>query len=165
VTLVEAIKLFGGIAGLLTAAFMVWDRFLRGRPLAEVTAEKRFSNPEEYIRIKNPGPGDVLIREVRVHQKAPPIYEIAKDHSARAIISSLYGTDVSVLLRPGEERLLPIIERPRDIDRPIDMSSRRVWFFIYWRKTSLTWLPQPPVFVMTSSDYIKRIAAAATRKD
>jgi hypothetical protein len=39
-----------------------------------------------------------------------------------------------------------------------DVSSRRVCFLIYWRKTSSTWLPQVPV--ITSTHHIEHIAAA-----
>jgi hypothetical protein len=89
---------------------------------------------------------------------------VAKDHSVRAISSSLYG-DVKVLLSPGEAQYLPIIELPKDLDAPIKTAGRRVCFLIYWRKTSSTWLPQFPVIIMTSTDDIKRIAEAATRSD
>jgi hypothetical protein len=165
VTLVEAITLVGSIVGLATGIFTVWDRWARGRPLAWVTAEKRFSgNPEEYICVKNPGHSDVFILGVRVHPKTPQIYGVAKDHSVRAISSSFHG-NVNVLLPPGKEQYLPIIELPKDLDAPIDTAGRRVCFLIYWRKTSSTWLPQFPVIVMTSTDDIKQIAAAATRPE
>jgi hypothetical protein len=164
VPLVETLTLVGSVVGLATGIFTVWDRWVRGRPLAWVTAERVIAGKfEAAVCIKNPGPGDVLIQEVRVYPKTPQIYGVAKDHSLRGITSSLSGTDVNVLLRPDEERLLPIIELPKDLDKPLDTSSRWVCFLIYWCKTSSTWLPQPPIFRMTSSDYIKRIAAAATR--
>jgi hypothetical protein len=84
--MLEAIKLVGGIAGLLTTAFVIWDRWVRGRPLAWMDATKRFTgNPEEYIRIKNPGYGNVFIRKVRVEPLN--IYGVAKDPSVRAITS------------------------------------------------------------------------------
>lgn len=157
-----AITVVGAVVGLLTGAFTVWDRWARGRPLAWVTAMKRFSgNPEKYICIKNPGHGDLLILEVRVRPKGPQIYKVAKDHSERAVISSLYDADVKLLLPPGKEHYLPIIEAPKDLDKPIDTAGRRVCFIIYWRKTSSTWLPQFPAWVLTSTDDIKRIEAAA----
>jgi len=59
--MLEAIKLVGAIAGLLTARFVIWDRWARGRPLAWVTGKKLGVNPYEYVRIKNPGPADVFI--------------------------------------------------------------------------------------------------------
>jgi hypothetical protein len=88
---------------------------------------------------------------------------VAKDHSAKAVIwSSLYGDDVNVLLSPGEERHLPIIELPKDLDAPIDTARRRVCFVIYWRKTSSSWLRQVPIVIWTSTRDIERIANAAT---
>jgi hypothetical protein len=39
-TMLKAITQVGAIAGLLTTAFVIWDRWVRGRPLAWVTAEK-----------------------------------------------------------------------------------------------------------------------------
>src|SRR5262249_16744570 len=102
-TTIEFIKTVGGFAGLATAAFTIWDRWVRGRPLAWVTAERRFSgDPEDYICVKNPGYGDVFIRAVRVYPKTPKIYGVAKDQSAKAITSSFYA-DVNVLLPPGEQ--------------------------------------------------------------
>jgi hypothetical protein len=94
------------------------------------------------------------------------MYGVAKDLSARALIwSSLYGDDVNVLLPPGKDQYLPIIELPKDLDAPIDTARRRVCFIIYWRKTSSTWLPQLPAWVLTSTDHINRIAAAAPRRE
>ena len=65
--MLEAIQLVGAIAGLVTTAFVIWDRWARGRPLAWVTAKKLGANPYKYIRIKNPGPADVFILGVRAH--------------------------------------------------------------------------------------------------
>jgi hypothetical protein len=162
--MLEAIKLVGGIAGLLTTAFVIWDRWVRGRPLAWMDATKRFTgNPEEYIRIKNPGYGNVFIRKVRVEPLN--IYGVAKDPSVRAITSALFNMDVNVLLRPGKTHDLGIIKFPKKLDKPQDAPSRRVCFLIYWRKTSSTWLPQVPVVIMTSTGDIERIAAAAPKQD
>jgi hypothetical protein len=163
--MLEAITVFGAIVGLATGAFTVWDRWARGRPLAWVTATMRFAgNPEEYLCIKNSGHSDVFIMGVHVLPKNPQIYGVAKDHSVRAISSSFHG-NVNVLLPAGKEQYLPIIEVPKNLDAPIDTARRRVCFLIYWRKTSSTWLPQLPVWVVTSTDDIQRIAAAAPRDE
>jgi hypothetical protein len=164
--MLENIKLFGGIAGLVSATFLVWDRWTRGRPLAWVTATKRFSgNPEEYLRVINPGHSDLFIRAVRVYPRTARVfYGVAKDHSTRAITSTLYKTDVNVLLRPGKDHSLPIIKLPTTSGSP-PKAPWVVCFLIYWRKTSSTWLLQLPAVVMTTTRYIERISAAATRED
>jgi hypothetical protein len=83
--------------------------FTRGRPEAEWTVKKFGVNPYTYIHIKNPGPGDVFIQEVRVD---PPIYHVVKDESDTAIAgAAFYDLGASVILRKGEERDLPIIDR------------------------------------------------------
>jgi hypothetical protein len=160
--MLEAIKLVGAIAGLVTTAFVIWDRWARGRPLAWVTAEKFGVNPLEYIRVKNSGHGDLFIRGVRAYP--PTIYGVSRDRSSKAIADALsFNIDVNVLLGPGEACDLPIIDG-RDPKVSKDAPSRRVCFLIYWRKTSSSWLPQVPVPVITSTHDIQRIAAAATRR-
>ena len=130
--MLEAIKLVGAIFGLLTTAFVIWDRWARGRPLAWVTIKKWRVNPLEYIRIKNPGPSDVFILAVRAQ---PPIYGITRDRSSQAIADALsFNVDVNVLLLGGEEYDLPII--PNRVSFPKDAPPRSVRFVIYWRKTS-----------------------------
>ena len=160
-SIIEFIKTVGGIAGLLTAAFMVWDRWARGRPLAWVTATKFGANPLEYIRLKNPGYGDVFVLAVRAY---PRVYDVAKDRSTRAAITDTgFQRDVRVLLKQNKEWDLKIFPNRRKL--PEGSASRRVYFLIFWRKTSSTWLPQVPVVIMTSTGDIERIAAAATQQD
>src|SRR4029450_13463662 len=113
-----AITVVGAIVGLLTGVFTVWDRWARGRPLASVTATRWLAgDPQKSIHITNPGLSHVLILGGRGYPKTPPMYGVAKDLSARALIwSSLYGDDVNVLLPPGKDQYLPIIELPKDLD-------------------------------------------------
>src|SRR5262249_8414333 len=117
--MLEAIKLVGGIAGLVTTAFVIWDRWARGRPLAWVDATKRFTgNPEEYIRIKNPGYATVLFR--RGGGEPLNIYGVAKAPSARAFPPPLLNMDVNFLLRPGKTHARGIIKSPKKLDEPQD---------------------------------------------
>jgi hypothetical protein len=159
--MLEAIKTVGSFAGLVSAAFLVWDRLVRGRPLAWVAATKFGAASYEYVRVVNPGPGGVFIRRVDVH---PPIYGLAKDHSARAIAGTLVDGDVDVLLEPGQAHNLVIIDRRNQLEVPKDAPPQRIYMFIHWRKTSSSWLWQFPVPVVTSTYDIQRIAAAATER-
>jgi hypothetical protein len=159
--MLEAIKLIGAVAGLLTTAFVIWDRWARGRPLAWVTATKLGVNPYKYIRITNPGPADVFILAVRVYPSK--VYSIAKDHATEAIVGAAsFNVDVNVVLWQGDTRDLPIIEVSQPDQR--DLADQAVRFVIYWRKTSSSYLRQVPVMIMTSTRDIKRIAEAATAK-
>jgi hypothetical protein len=155
-TLVEAIKLVGGIAGLLTTAFVIGDRWARGRPLAWVTATKFGANPLEYIRIQNPGPVGVFIKSVRAYPQGT--YGIAKNRSPGAMIKAQINIDVNVLLGPSEICDLPILPLRDPSEAAKDQPVR---FLVYWRKTSSSYLRQVPVLIMTSTGDIQRIAAAA----
>lgn len=159
--MLEMIKLVGSFAGLVSAAFLFWDRWVRGRPLAWVTAKKLGAASYEYIRVVNPGPGGVFIRRIDV---SPPIYGIAKDHSAGAIAGTLGDEDVHVFLEPGKTHDLVLIDRRNQLEVPNDAPPQRVYIFIRWRKTSSSWLRQFPVRVVTSTDVIRDIAAATTEK-
>jgi hypothetical protein len=155
--MLEAFKLAGAIVAFVTAFFTVWDRLARGRPLAWVTAKKIGAGSFEFIRIKNPGPADVLILGVRAR---PPIYGVTRDHSSEAILEALsFNNDVKNVLLQGEGCDLPIV--PNRVKLPKNAPSQRVRFIIYWRKTSSSWLRQFPVVIWTSTGDIERISAAA----
>jgi hypothetical protein len=151
----------GAMVGLATGVFTFWDRWLRGRPLAWLTVTIRTGGTpaDPCIHIKNPGPTDLLIERVRTRPPEP--YSVAKDHSIKAISSAaLEGVDVHLLLRPGQEHELAIVDRRLGVAQK--GVSQRVRFSIYWRKTSSTWLPQFPVVIHTSTKGIQQIIDAAS---
>jgi hypothetical protein len=152
--MLEIIKTIGSFAGLATLGFTILDRWLRGRPRANVAAEKYGANSFKCIRLQNPGPADVFI--VRVHTD-PPIYAVAASHEEEAIAAALAGDDVNVHLRSGEIYDLPVFEYP---DLPEDAPSQQVRFTIYWYKTNSSWLWQPALTVKTSTRDISSIADA-----
>jgi hypothetical protein len=104
----ETIKILGGLAGLVSAGFLVWDRWARGRPLAWVTARKFGASRYSYIRIQNPGPADLFIRKVRAY---PPIYGFAKDHWLDSIAAATVDADVHVLLAAGETHEVVLVPK------------------------------------------------------
>ena len=134
---------------------------MRGRPLAWLTVIVRTGGTahDPCIRIQNPGPGDLFIQSVRAYPQNPPIYGVAEDRSLTAITGAIRKVDVNVLLRSGEKHDLAIIDRRNEADVRKD-AFQRVHFFIYWRKTSSSWLWQPPVWRLTSTRDIQRIRAA-----
>jgi hypothetical protein len=166
--MLEAFTLAGAIVAFANAVFTVWDRLLRGRPQAEVSATvRRGGTPADpCIRIVNPGPTGLLIRSVRVRPAG--IYAVAKNRDIKLIMAAVGDTTVEganvlnvLLLRPGEEHDLAIID-VRKGEGVRENISRRVHFFISWRKTSSTRLPQVPVKISTSTGDIQRIRAAKT---
>jgi hypothetical protein len=165
----EIIKTVGSYAGLVSGLFLIWDRLLRGRPLAELSATARIGGTpaDPCIRITNLGPTALLIRSTRVLPTG--IYAVAKNRDIKSISAALGDTTVeganvlNLLLRPGQEHDLAIIDGPLKGEDARGNISRRVCFCIYWSKNSSTWLPQLPVFIFTSIASIQRIAAAISQ--
>lgn len=63
-TLAESIKLWGGVAGLLSAAVLIYDRLSSSRPRIGFSSERDdspFANKEQFLTIENPSRGPMFI--------------------------------------------------------------------------------------------------------
>jgi hypothetical protein len=83
---VEGIKLLGGIAGLGTAAFTIYDRLARGRPLVIVEQRTFIDRPTERLQIRILNTADehgILIRHI---VPSPEVWKIARDDSTREMM-------------------------------------------------------------------------------
>jgi hypothetical protein len=167
--MLETIKTVGSFAGLATLAFTIWDRWARGRPLAWPTIKTFQGAPFKRIRIKNPGHGDVLVLGVRAYPAG--IYGVARtdanDAILQATVPQIFGVaNLHVLLGRDAEYDLPIYYLSKNkTDLEGKDPSRRICFLIFWRKTSSSWLPQVPVWIMTSTRDLDRMAAAAEQAE
>jgi hypothetical protein len=160
VTMLETTTLVGAIVGLVTGAFIIWYRWVRGRPLAQVAIKTLGANPCTYICIRNPGHDDVLVLGVRAYP--PGIYGVAKNHSLAATLSAAFNLDVHVLLQRDADYDLPIFMFPKNIgSQDRDLPSRTVCFLVFWCKPSSSWFKQVPILIMTSTRALDRMAAAA----
>jgi hypothetical protein len=133
---VELVKLVGGIAGLATAAFTIWDRFTRGWPLAFVILEGSKDNPFFYLRIKNLGVDDILIADIVAW---PRRIKVSASQSLNHIYHASMGDRPVSIIASDEHNDFPIIMG----DELASLANKKVWFFIKWRRISMTWLPLP----------------------
>jgi hypothetical protein len=146
----------GAYVGLATGLFVLFDRFVAGRPIASISIRGQADNAFSFLRLCNIGRRDIAVLKVSVR---PPIYGVARNDSARAVAAAEIGTSLTCLLKPGEEREFPLIA----IDSAAQAdaaASRMVVISLSWRKTSATWLWQMPVVLITSTAAIRRMNAA-----
>lgn len=139
----------GAIVGLVTGIFTVWDRLARWRPIAYIFATIPGST---YIRIKNLGQVDVIVRHIQAH---PPTFNIATDDLVHAIVSGMIDRLPPSVIDPQGKRDFLVFMHPTP---PDNARSQRVRFVIHWRKASSTWLPQFPVFPFTTTADIRNMA-------
>ena len=98
----------GSVVGLLTAAFVVYDRIIQRRPLAYFAPAPLggIVRRTGYLRIRNTGEQPII---VHLPKAMPGGFGIAADHSAHAIVSSMVRDEVSVSLEGNETKDLVIL--------------------------------------------------------
>lgn len=158
---VELLKLLGGIAGLATAAFTIYDRAIRSRPIANLNADA----PElwlgvpatVYLQIKNPTDRDLIIEEISTSRE--PSLRVGTDMSTSGIIWSVMGVKHLSVIPAGEERAFPIWI-PRDED-PTDYAFS---IEIRWRPVTAYFFGRIPVTLRLSTGILRSLADEAERR-
>jgi hypothetical protein len=153
----ELLTWLGSMAGLLSGAFLLYDRFAKGRPIASLTV-KDDQGPRDLvcIRVTNIGDYDIAVIDASV---SPKIYFLTEDMEARTLIEGALGHRPSFMLKPRQEKELRIAPHFKDAV-PLEAQDKNVTFRISWRRCNMTWLPQVPVCVRTSTPTIRKYVQA-----
>lgn len=134
--LVETVKFVGGLGGLASAAFLIYDRLFKGAPAA-------FLVPKDYktcVRFVNASNETLLIDEVTVE---PPIMHLVKANDLATVNeerqATFYGTPdderltgIFIVLKADQERTFPL---HRFADFENSDRKRRVVIRCRWRNT------------------------------
>ena len=133
----------GATVGFLTGVYILFDRFMKGWPIAYLVASGPVSNAILSLRIKNVGQQDLVLKRLL---SFPRFYEIAKDDNPLGIIEAHLKSFIAVL-PPGQEIDFPV---PVFASTLGEASRGPCVFVISWRRATNTWLPQIPVCLFTS---------------
>lgn len=157
--LVESIKLVGGIAGLATAGFTMWDRAFRARPWIEPhIAVGRDGRPVGLplidapvcLRIYNPGLKTIGVGAIRFRGV----------REGRMALSNDVGRDVHprrlLPIGPGETRLFEMIWLDPE---PGEDLERSIWVTVSWQPLTAL-LPRVPLRLRTSIGALTRLQEA-----
>jgi hypothetical protein len=140
--------LFGWLSGL----FLLYDRYAKGRPTASFAVKDK----KGCIRITNIGDYDIAVIDACVK---PEVYFLTEDMETRTLLEGAAGRRPTFMLKPREDKELFIAPLYKDgIQR--DLEDQKVTFRISWRRGNVTWLPQMPVYVRTSTSTIRQYAEA-----
>lgn len=150
--IVEVYKLLGATLGFVSTGAAIWDRFLRYRPSVSITTESLPARLQ--LRVRNQAPFDIIIESIR---SSSPCYSVLAADTVRGAVFEALAKDVSVLLAPGEQRLLAIVER----DFAECRGDFRVKFTIEWtRGDHPLFRPARVTLWSSSSDMDRRKEAA-----
>jgi hypothetical protein len=150
--MIEAIKLIGSIVGLLTGIFTVYDRYVRGRPIASLSFGRDGTKNYARLRVGSGGPHEVVIHKIAC---SPDVYRLSEDMETRNVIGVVMGREPFFTLKPGESRELFLVSRVVD-GLALEVKPQRVTFAVSWRRGNSTWLPQIPVYVRTDTQTIRK---------
>jgi hypothetical protein len=150
--MIETVKSIGSIVGLLTGIFLIFDRYMRGRPIATLSFPVELGKASARIRIKNVGNHDVAILGVSV---SGDVYGFANDLETINIARATVGRDQFFTLKPDETRELFLVSRFAN-GIPLELQPKKIQFIISWRRCNSTWLPQIPVFIFSDTTTIRK---------
>jgi hypothetical protein len=153
----ELFTWLGSTAGLLSGAFLLYDRFAKGRPIASLTVkDDQGIRKLACIRVTNIGDYDIAVIDASV---SPKIYFLTEDMAVRTLIGGALGRRPSFMLKPRQEKELRIVPSFKD-GVPLEAQNKNVTFRISWRRCNMTWLPQVRVYVRTSTPSIRKYVQA-----
>src|SRR5216683_1098393 len=145
----------GAAVGFLTGVYTLFDRFMKGRPIAYLVASGPATNTILSLRVKNVGQQDLVLRRLL---SIPRFYEIAKNDSPLGIIEAQFGSFMTVL-PPGGQMDFPVFRSKSGRARAVE-SWEPCAFVISWRRATCTWLPQIPFCLFTSMRTIEQLKSA-----
>ena len=134
----------GSVAGLASAIFLVWDRFMAGQPIVWPARKPLHAAPIRYLRCMNASKWDIIIRKIKVF---PNVLYIARNNSPEAIYDAERNVGFEPFLLPaGATYDFPLSIRGSD-----DGSQMRPFVLIIsWRSARSTCLPKVAVFMFSS---------------
>ncbi len=150
----------GAVIGILTGAFVLWDRMFRFSPTAVVVTKPLIEggmNMGIYLRLKNPSERPVLITW---ENGEPGCFRIADDHSTKEIVHAAIGGRRTIAVDPGTERNLGLLQ-PGDYSE-INLDNRieaRIWWRFaqpqVWQRDRRipVSIPKRSLAIMSSEDY------------
>jgi hypothetical protein len=83
--LLQAFQLVGALLGMASAAFIVYDRAIRGRPTFALHAKSAGGENNLYVRIVNVLNEDLVVENFRID---PQIVALSEDHELESIVAA-----------------------------------------------------------------------------
>src|SRR5436190_16240467 len=109
-TIIETIKTVGSFAGFLTALFLIWDRFIKNRPVALIVARPLVPESRRilhFLYVKNVSDRPILVSWQNRSEKNR--LRIGKDQTISGIVDVMHEDETIVSLGPKAEAYLPLI--------------------------------------------------------
>lgn len=153
----EAIKLIGGILGIATATFIVFDRIWRNQPIFALHAKPRVAGDNYlFLRIKNVLDEDIVIENWSV---SPQLVGLSTDTSVRAIAGAMLDDVPTTILPPlGEQQFNLVI-----LDAATPRKQEEITISAQWDTTRHPWPFRRRVKIKTTLARLEELKGAHQR--
>ena len=157
-SIIETLKSVGSIVGLITGAFVVFDRFIRNQPF--LSFEPRESNDKSIeLRVHNVADEGLLIQRIVVEPRQ--LAAFAFGENVRATIeaaASMHNDDSRIAFVPAQSTsLLPMIVYSEWNNCPEDTKLNVV---VHWRPSSSRFFWTRPIKICRTVGELKGLEKA-----
>ena len=154
------VETIGSYCGLIAFVFTVTDRFLKNRPVADISMIQRGQTRVPQITLKNVDDRSIIVRGIEVR---PDAYFVEPGSEVRDLVEAQRKGFPRILLKPGETQEFTIYSKCKD-GIPLETQYNRVRAVIHWRRGNAMWLPQPPVRVFLTTTELLDLVQGTRRK-
>jgi hypothetical protein len=143
----DVIRTLGTIGGLVSPVFLLFDRFIRNRPILAVQRASFYGHPTSHfdLRIFNGADQAILITGIDSSEH----WGIAKDDSVEGVIGAVRRRSFSVIVGSREERTFPILISKDAIEDP---TPQALSLKVYWKDLRRPgWWTVPASYSMTTN--------------
>jgi hypothetical protein len=153
--LLEAIKLIGGMLGIATAAFIVFDRVSRNKPIFALHAKPRVAGDNYlFLRVKNVLDEDVVIENWRIEPDG--LVGLSTGVSVRALVGAMIRQIPTTILPPlGEEKFNLVI-----LDLTTNRKRKPLTISAQWNTTRHPWPFRRRAKITTTVERLEELKGA-----
>jgi hypothetical protein len=133
--IVEPIKLVGSLLGIATAAFIVYDRLVSGRPVFAISAKPGSRSRRDnylFLRIKNILDEEIVVESWKI---SPALVGLSLDHSLDSIVNAQAGEIPLAILKPEDSLWLLLLILPAATNR----DNEEITISAEWKSTRKPW--------------------------
>jgi hypothetical protein len=160
-SLLQIFQTVGAAVGLVTGAFVVYDRLLRFRPFVSIYTDLDSGGAKAwpYLRVTNNAPFDIFVDDIVIK---PRLIGLSQQTTVRAIVDVLTDAKITAVIQSGESAYFHIIEKPKAADTP-DRTDDRIKIKVHWYRSMPSFIRPLASTIVTSIDDIEARKRAAVR--
>jgi hypothetical protein len=151
----DVVRVLGTIGGLISPVFLLFDRFIRNRPVIAVQRSSFYGHLTNHfdLRIFNGADQAILITGIDTSEH----WGIARDDSVEGIIGAVRRRSFSVIIGSRDERTFPILISKGAIEdaMPLPLSLK-----VYWRDMRRPGWWTVPASYSTTSNFLHQLQQA-----